>query len=755
MTAAGGGEKWRWADPKGVQTAVHSDELRAALASGALPPYTLVWRPGMKEWEPAYQVADLATFATPEQPGAVANIPPPPMTVVAVQAQFEKRDAEVDDPSSPRAPPPPVHRYAAIAAAVPAHVTRAIQTAQAASARAAGMKRARPGRAARASLAKPADDELETWVAKPASTRATEPKEETLPPTGPPSSLSLSAPPPPPRRSHAAPASAGGGGPPSALPHVPLPVMHTADIGSDSPTLVTRPAAHSSDPSRVRDFQESSTSAANNRVVEGARPSPDASAGELPSFPFDDLDVEEPQPPGSARLPSYVAPSSARPGPDLSDRVKRLGRALAARLRPRAGRTQKLPGAPELPRERQDPRLLLGLGGGALALLVLVAVAALGATRKPVSPDSSSGPSGPLSASDPAPGPETMPPPHKAVAVARERLAAPAPEACRIAGAAARLASKAWKDAPIELRVGPGENVRLGFASDAFSAQGISFALDSLIPTLELATRTGGRIRAVVPLPTAERGFAISIDGKGDRLHAGYPVSAEPPLVVGWADGAIAVASRSTDGPRPVWSMEGDEAPDAFRAAEGKDGGVAVVFRRKGAIFGGWIDREQRSRGPLLQVAGAGGPPGALVGSPVLATNGEAVAVAFADREAPNLPWSIWVGASPLSTLPKQAVRFDIPPGGPGGSAFAPALAGLADGRWLLAWTEGGGGNHDVRAQTLGPDLAPTGAPLTLSDPQGNAGQAAVAVSEGQGAMAYLSLTGHGYEVWGVRIDCR
>jgi len=57
----GSGEKWRWADPQGIQRVLHSDELRSALASGALPPYTLVWREGMSEWQPAYLVAELAT----------------------------------------------------------------------------------------------------------------------------------------------------------------------------------------------------------------------------------------------------------------------------------------------------------------------------------------------------------------------------------------------------------------------------------------------------------------------------------------------------------------------------------------------------------------------------------------------------------------------------------------------------------------------------------------------------------------------
>ena len=117
---AGSGDKWRWADRKGVQRLVHSDELRAALSSGALPPYTLVWRPGMSEWQPAYQVAELATVAISAQQGVIPNIPPPPLAMVAVQAAFERRADEPKTGVEP--PPPPIHQYDGIAAAVPAHV---------------------------------------------------------------------------------------------------------------------------------------------------------------------------------------------------------------------------------------------------------------------------------------------------------------------------------------------------------------------------------------------------------------------------------------------------------------------------------------------------------------------------------------------------------------------------------------------------------------------------------------------------------
>ncbi|HEY3594305.1 MAG TPA: hypothetical protein VGL13_10535, partial [Polyangiaceae bacterium] len=326
---------------------------------------------------------------------------------------------------------------------------------------------------------------------------------------------------------------------------------------------------------------------------------------------------------------------------------------------------------------------------------------------------------------------------------------------CRVMSSPARLAAKASKDVPLELRVGPGDRARLGLASDVYNAQGVSFRVGSLEPATELMTRTAGKVRAVVPLPTSDHGFAVSAEGKGDTMSAWYAVAATPSLVVGWADGAIAAADSATGAPHALWAMDGDDVPDAFRAADGRDAGTALVFRRRGGIYAGWIDRERKARGALVQVGGAGSPPGSPIGSPAVTTSGDSIGVAFADRESADQPWGLWVGTSPMGSLPKQTSHFEVPPGGPGGAAFAPSLAGLSDGRWLLAWTEGAGGKHDVRAQTLAPDLTPIGPPLTVSGSLGNAGQAAVSISEGQGAVVYLALTGRAYEVWGAHLDCR
>ncbi|HKQ69587.1 MAG TPA: hypothetical protein VJT73_09620, partial [Polyangiaceae bacterium] len=232
-------------------------------------------------------------------------------------------------------------------------------------------------------------------------------------------------------------------------------------------------------------------------------------------------------------------------------------------------------------------------------------------------------------------------------------------------------------------------------------------------------------------------------------------LSADPPITVGWADNTIATAARPGDPPAAIWPLEGDGVPDTIRAVDANEAGIAVVFRRKGEIFAGMVGRDRTPRGGLVKIAGAGAPAGSPVGAPAIALSGSTIAVAFADRASPQDPWAVRIGTAPLGSFPKDTSGFVLPPGGPGGAAIAPALAGISDGRWLLVWTEGSGGEHVVRAQTVDDAFKPVGAPFALSHEGGNAGQGAVALRNGQGLAAYLALTDHGYELWGAPIDCR
>ena len=249
--------------------------------------------------------------------------------------------------------------------------------------------------------------------------------------------------------------------------------------------------------------------------------------------------------------------------------------------------------------------------------------------------------------------------------------------------------------------------------------------------------------------------FVTQLDGHADKLKAWRTISMDPHVVIGWTGSALGMADKATHAPTTLWALEGSDPIDAIRVARAEERGHAVVFRRHGAIYGAMIGADRAPVGDINRIAGAGSPPGSPIGTPTLAVNGQSVAVAFADRASSDEPWGIRIGTAPIGSFPATTSPFVVPPGGPGGATLAPALSGLPDGRWLLVWTEGSGGAHDVRGVTLGPDLAPVGQALTVSREGSNAGQGAVALRAGRGLVAYLALTEEGYEVWGTGVDCR
>jgi hypothetical protein len=878
---AGSGEKWRWADPQGVQRVMYSDELRSALAGGALPPYTLVWRHGMQEWTPAYQVAELATHAISAGQGTISNIPPPPLAMIAVQAEFEHRVPSFEEEEPPL---PPVHQYDAIAAAVPAHIMKAAQAA-AAQAAAAAQKAAHAAapapvaplppatpspHAAKAvplgatpappAAAVPIDDDAKTWVAKPAvvvpnvppsskpppvvprAPSAPKPKvvvppratpsvapepvaaasapaklaeptssPEALklpPPSGPPQRAARpvdvahqgplpplpgalrsapTPPPPPPRRSQPATGSPQGAGP-GGLPHAPLPMPAAPEVrsglGLHAPPVMPHappgfpPPSNGGGPPMPRLSPPPVRSA-----TEGNPPS----LHDLPAFPLDEIepdDLVEDDEDASAEpmeLPMRhgigskvvgglrVAKSSLGPLADKAkERIAPIAGKAKDRISPLAGRTKTWFSTKVGPRFEQgfayvkanpkDPKVIIGLGGAALlVLLLLVGLGLATGGKSQPTPEASEAPTPETkSATKSNEGTSVAPAAAKGIEPAVETRTARG-GACRLTKDAARLAGKASKDVPLEIAVnGAGDRARVGFATEAGVAQGLAVELATLKVVQEFSAPVKGKARAVVPLGAeGKANFVVNGDLPGDKLQAWRTLSGDSLAVIGWAGGAISVAAKSTDAPTSVWPLDGDEPPDALRVASAGDMGQVVAFRRRGEISGGTIDKDLKPRGNVVKVAGAGAPAGSQIGTPSIATNGQAVAIAFADRASASDPWGVRVGSAALGLFPTQTRAIGVPPGGPGGAAIAPALAGLPDGRWMLVWTEGSGGDHDVRAETLDAELRPTGAPVTVSHRSSNAGQGAVALSGGQGMVAYLALTDHGYELWGAAVDCR
>ena len=71
--------EWRWADPYGQQRSIRTDELRAGLSTGVIPPNAPVWQKGWTEWKPAYEVGERSSSSLSAARGSVPAIPPPPL----------------------------------------------------------------------------------------------------------------------------------------------------------------------------------------------------------------------------------------------------------------------------------------------------------------------------------------------------------------------------------------------------------------------------------------------------------------------------------------------------------------------------------------------------------------------------------------------------------------------------------------------------------------------------------------------------
>jgi hypothetical protein len=259
-------------------------------------------------------------------------------------------------------------------------------------------------------------------------------------------------------------------------------------------------------------------------------------------------------------------------------------------------------------------------------------------------------------------------------------------------------------------------------------------------------------IKRVVPIQTGGKLVALAETEKRPKRT----IWTDAPIDVGIVKGSLVASPYGQTTYTRLFALDGEPTLDALRgvAVDGKPvgKGYAITFRRQGAIWMGAFTAEpMTAKGQLLRVAGLG----PQIGSPAIASSGDTILVAWADRVATTDNWSIrWVHFMPgdLAPTPKD---LNVPSGGLGSSVMAPALVGLDGGRFLLTWTEGPTTNHQVRALTIGSDGKPIGDPLTISPDGVNAGQGqAGVVGDGRGVVVYLGVKAKAFELVAVPIRC-
>jgi len=370
---------------------------------------------------------------------------------------------------------------------------------------------------------------------------------------------------------------------------------------------------------------------------------------------------------------------------------------------------------------------LLAIGVGCVAFVVKwVHSAVVGKTSAPVASSI---------AALPSPSASTAP---GAVASADVPSVAP----CILAGAPHVIAPRALLRAGIETASSV-DHIAVGMA--LADRDGLVVSLDpstfSAISTSR--SHADDPLKRVVPLLSSSSNvtefFETTHAGKRPSvgLAAAHPLVADPPFILGVEDGAVVWAPSRTAATTQLWPLAGDTPVDAIRAVElPKHSGFAVAFRQGTSIYLGGLNSDRTVNGGLAHIAGLG----PQIGAPAIAASSDHVLVAWADRASPSAPWAIrWLTWHP-GTEPVPASPFPVPPGGSGGQAMSPSLTSLSGGRVVMAWTEGGGARHEVRAQALDSSEHFLGTTLTVSAEGVNAGQGVPALTpDGRGAVVFLA----------------
>jgi hypothetical protein len=324
----------------------------------------------------------------------------------------------------------------------------------------------------------------------------------------------------------------------------------------------------------------------------------------------------------------------------------------------------------------------------------------------------------------------------------------PPPKACWVTRQPVMWAPKASKTIPFEVTATTEGALAIGYARDPNEAMGILVSPSSGEVKSAFAKTSKDDIDRVTPSSGGE--FRLVTAAKEGAVSSIIPVAAKPPFVIGVQGGSIVAADREDAAASPLWPLAGAEAPSAARVQIAEGSGYALVFRREGAIWSGWLGADRKPVGELVKVVGSGGQ----VGKPNIGWNRREIALIFADKPAGSDHYEIRIAHAKTGSIPDATTAIPLPKGGPGGDAFAPDIAGLPDGRWVMVWTEGAAGSRAIRAQTFDHDFTPLGDPIALSPPAGNFGQGMLGVVSGYAAAVFLSKGASSYELWGSVLQC-
>ncbi|MFS8071272.1 MAG: hypothetical protein ACMG6S_33300, partial [Byssovorax sp.] len=183
----------------------------------------------------------------------------------------------------------------------------------------------------------------------------------------------------------------------------------------------------------------------------------------------------------------------------------------------------------------------------------------------------------------------------QAVAALARAAIPPPPKACWVTRQPVMWAPKASKSIPFEVTATTEGALAVGYARDANEAMGIVVSPSTGEVKAAFAKQSEDEIDRVTPSSSAE--FRLVTAAKEGAVSSIIPVAAATPFVVGVQNGSIVTADREGSATSPLWPLAGDEAPSAARVQITETSGYALVFRREGAIWSGWIGPDRTAVG--------------------------------------------------------------------------------------------------------------------------------------------------------------
>jgi hypothetical protein len=320
--------------------------------------------------------------------------------------------------------------------------------------------------------------------------------------------------------------------------------------------------------------------------------------------------------------------------------------------------------------------------------------------------------------------------------------------ACIVSGAVHTIAPQALVRSGVEL-VSTNNGLALGFRTTPHDGVIMKIDPTSAMATQRVALHSVDPIRRVTPTGRDAETFgaAMDTDCKTNRLDGAVTVSAKEPFVIGTADGEMAWASCAAQAPHSLWQLPKGKVRD-LRGVALSDGGYAVLFAQKNALWFGRLDAEKNPAGPLSKIA-----QGSHLRWPTIAQSGEHLLVVWAELMDGRDQWSL----SAVSVAPcghTTPIRLDLPLDTAEGDAIQPALAAVDANHFLLVWTAGTATGHDVRAVTLQAEGRAVGPVLKVSSgAESGWGQPAV-TADGRGAVVYFVPTDSGFAIAATPIAC-